>query len=136
MKKRFLLRVCWIGIFYLSSAYLLGQSSTDLPPRVSNITVLDPLSYPGKAIRKGIEGAVKIEIEVNETGEYVAHNIVESAHDILSERVDPFMSQLTFHPATKGQEEVSGLAVLEIRFRIERKVPPKTEIAIKFLKPD
>lgn len=136
MKNRFLLVVCWMGIYVLFTPCLSGQSSSDTPPRVSNIAVLDPLSYPGKAIRKGIEGLVKIEIEVNDAGEYVAHNIVESAHDILSERVNPFMSQLTFHPATKDQEEVEGLVILEIRFNIERKVPPKTEIAIKFLKPD
>lgn len=136
MKKRLLLVVCWMGILFLSKNSLLAQSTSDLPPRVSNITVLDPLSYPGKAIRKGIEGPVEIEIEVNAKGEYVAHNIVESAHDILSEQVEPFMSQLTFHPATKGNKNIAGLAILQITFTIERKIPPRTEIRIRFLDPD
>lgn len=136
MKKQLFLVVCWIGLIIFSPHVLFAQNQSEQAPRISNIEILDPLSYPGKAIRKGIEGLVKVEIEVNEKGEYVAHNVVESAHDILSERVEPFMSQLIFYPATKDEEKVAGLAMLELRFNIERKVPPKTEISIKFLKPD
>ncbi|MEM7373321.1 MAG: energy transducer TonB [Bacteroidota bacterium] len=115
---------------------LYAQDNSSLPPRVKNITVLDPLKYPSKAIRKGIKGLVKVEIEVDDAGKYVAHNIVESAHDMLAQEVEPFIPQLMFHPAEKEGEAVKGLAILSLRFSIQRKVPPKTEITIRFLDPD
>jgi TonB family protein len=103
-----------------------------IAPKAQNIEILDPLKYPLKAVRKKIEGKVVVDIEVDENGSYQAHNITESADDILAEAVDPYMHKLIFHPAMQGEEAVPGVARIKIVFSIQSRIPIKTEITIKF----
>lgn len=134
--KSYQLFFCLLAFIFIGQLTLFAQNTSPLPPRVKNISVLDPMKYPAKAIRKGIEGIVKVEIEVDPEGQYVAHNIVESADELLSQTLDPFIPQMEFSPAEKDGKAVKGLAILSVRFNIQRKVPPKTEMTIRFLDPD
>ncbi|MEM7658764.1 MAG: hypothetical protein AAF399_21750, partial [Bacteroidota bacterium] len=65
MKKQLLLLGLILGVLLASCFPLLAQGQEELPPRIKNIRVMDPLKYPGKAIRKKIDGMVKVEIEVD-----------------------------------------------------------------------
>lgn len=111
------------------------RKTEDLPftkPKIKNIDALDPVKYPLKAVTKKIEGTVRVEVEVDETGQYVAHNIVESADSLLSAAVDPHISQLKFEPARKGEAAVAAVMEVSVVFIIEKRVPIKTEIRVKY----
>ena len=122
-------------LFSFSAFAPSPDSAQEIPPRIKNVDVLDPLKYPLKAVRKKIDGLVKVEVEVDESGAYVAHNVVESASEILAEAIEPFVPQLKFYPAEVDGKASSGIAILEVRFEVVRRVPIKTEISIKFLSP-
>ncbi|MDX2247703.1 MAG: TonB family protein [Bacteroidia bacterium] len=127
----FLLLTC---LFFFKQAFSQTETAepTFTPPKIKNIDVLDPVKYPLKAVTKKIEGTVKVEIEVDTTGKYVAHNIVESADSLLSAAVDPYIPQLKFAPALRGENPASAVVVIEIVFTIEKRVPLKTEIRVKY----
>lgn len=108
--------------------------SSHVVPVITNIEHFDPLKYPLKAIRKKIEGAVKVEIEVDSTGKYVSHNFLSSPGEVLNDAVAPFLPGLEFLPGEKNGRKVSDLATIEIIFSIERRVPIRTEIAFRFTK--
>ncbi|MEZ4774165.1 MAG: TonB family protein [Bacteroidia bacterium] len=130
--------------FLLFPVILFSQTETpemrkteesELPftkPKIKNIDALDPVKYPLKAVSRKIEGAVRVEVEVDEAGKYVAHNIVESADSLLSAAVDPYISQLKFEPARRGELAVPAVMELSVIFNIEKRVPIKTEIRVKY----
>lgn len=125
-----LLFVCLAAPFYVK-----GQTDTTLlNPVVQNIEVFDPLKYPLKAIRKKIEGAVVVEVEVDSTGSYLAHNFRSSPGEILSNAIDPFIPQLVFVPAEKAGKKVAGLTEISVIFSIESRIPIRTEITFRFRK--
>ncbi|MEZ4828876.1 MAG: TonB family protein [Bacteroidia bacterium] len=101
-------------------------------PKIRNIDVLDPVKYPLKAVSKKIEGVVRVEVEVDETGKNVAYNIVESADSLLSAAVEPYIPQLKFEPARRGEEPVPAITEISVIFTIEKRVPIKTEIRVKY----
>lgn len=102
------------------------------PAKITFIEALDPLKYPGKAIRKGIEGTVSIEIRVDSLGAYHSHRIVSSPHELLTEAVAPYIPQLKFRPALEGEVPISSTKELQIIFSIQRKLPPKTTIDVRY----
>lgn len=53
-------------------------------------------SYPRAALRKSIEGKVKVEINVDREGNIVAHNVVSSSgHDVLDREVPKLMKRVS-----------------------------------------
>ncbi|MEL6671836.1 MAG: energy transducer TonB [Bacteroidota bacterium] len=101
-------------------------------PRVSNVEVFDPLTYPAKAIRKGWAGAVKVEVSVDESGKYVSHKVISSPHALLQEAVEPFLPSLQFEPGQAEGKPAAMVKEITFTFSIMRKLPPKTEIDILY----
>ncbi|MEO1451325.1 MAG: energy transducer TonB [Bacteroidota bacterium] len=127
----------WIVFFFFVSLPLAGFSQADStyqPPVLTNVEHFDPLKYPLKAVRKKIEGVVKIEIQVDEAGKYVSHNIISTPGEVLSATVEPFLPGLNFLPAMQGDHPAAGIAVLDIIFGIESRIPIRTEITFRFQK--
>lgn len=57
-------------------------------------------SYPREALRKSIEGQLKVEIDVDRDGNIVAHNVVTSSgHEVLDREVPKLMSRVSPLPA-------------------------------------
>lgn len=100
--------------------------------KVLNIEVLDEVKYPLKAVTKKISGTVKVEIEVDEEGNYQAHNIVQSPDPVLTEAVDQYISGLKFRPAMQGEENITSVTEISFIFSIIKRLPVKTDIRIIF----
>ena len=97
-----------------------------IPPQPQNFCqVIEALSYPEKAVKAQIQGMVQVRVWVNEKGEYLQHEVVQSSHYLLAEAVNQRIAQLEFTPATQNGKVVSACVHLPFIFRIDhpQKVP-------------
>lgn len=121
----------WFALFSLLLP-CLAAAQAPIAPKLRNYEALDPVKYPGKAIRQELQGTVVVEISVDAEGRYLSHNVRETPGDLLSEAVTPYLPELAFYPAQQDGQAVPGLATLRVTFTIERKFPRRTEIAVRF----
>ena len=75
--------------------------------------------YPGPAIDRGLEGVVKLRVEIEASGE-PANISVESkgAHPILRDAAIRSVKRWTFSPALSDGEPVSSTLEIPIRFEL------------------
>ncbi|GAB4416133.1 MAG: hypothetical protein OHK0039_25330 [Bacteroidia bacterium] len=125
------MRFFLLSLLLLLAAPLAAQDDT-AAPKLKNHETLDPLKYPGKALRQSAEGTVVLEVEVDEQGRYLAHNFVSSASPLLDAAIEPYAPLLAFYPARQQGVAVPGIARIQFIFEIEKKVPRKTSITIKY----
>lgn len=70
-------------------------------------------SYPREALRKSIEGQLKVEIDVDLQGNIVAHNVVTSSgHEVLDREVPKLMDRVSPLPAPPAGVEDSQLKLV------------------------
>ncbi|MEM8888912.1 MAG: M56 family metallopeptidase [Bacteroidota bacterium] len=89
----------------------------DRQPTALNINeIKKTIGYPKIARDAGIEGQVLAKIELNKFGEYVGHEIIESAHVILSNAVEEQLNKLEFEPPVKDGKEVTIKVTVPFNF--------------------
>jgi len=100
----------------------------DQEPKVLNLpAVSQKIPYPVAASRAGIEGWVQVMIQVDATGQYQSHQVVRSAHPVLTKAVVPYVHCLEFQPAVQNGRNVSSWKAVPFRFRIRPGVGERSE---------
>ena len=96
---------------------MIEMSVQDRQPKALNINeIKKTIGYPKIARDAGIEGQVLAKIEVNKFGEYVGHEIIESAHVILSNAVEEHLSKLEFETPAKDGKAVTVKVTVPFNF--------------------
>ncbi|MDW3650587.1 MAG: M56 family metallopeptidase [Bacteroidia bacterium] len=96
---------------------MIEMTTVDQQPKPLNINeIKKTIGYPKIARDAGIEGKVLVKVEVNKFGEYVAHEIIESDHDILSRAVEEHLSKLTFETPAKDGKAVTVKVTVPFNF--------------------
>jgi len=96
---------------------MIEMTVTDRQPKALNINeIKKTIGYPKIARDAGIEGKVLAKIEVNKFGEYVGHEIIESAHVILSNAVEEHLSKLEFETPAKDGKAVTVKVTVPFNF--------------------
>ena len=96
---------------------MIEMSVQDRQPKALNITeIKKTIGYPKIARDAGIEGKVVAKIEVNKFGEYIGHEIIESAHVILTNAVEEHLNKLTFETPSKDGKAVTVEVTVPFNF--------------------
>ncbi len=78
-----------------------------------------PPPYPPEAIRLGIEGTVLLRLHIDETGQVVRVDIVQSSgYSMLDQAATQAVQSWRGFPASRGGEPVSTDELLPVRFRL------------------
>jgi protein TonB len=75
--------------------------------------------YPESARRSGLEGDVKLELEVSARGEVTGSRVVRSAGNGFDEVAQRLVLRFKFRPATKGGKPVAAVVPWTYKFRLE-----------------
>lgn len=75
--------------------------------------------YPDAARRAGLEGDVKLELEVSATGEVTGSRVVRSAGNGFDEVAQRLVRKFRFRPATRGGKAVPAVVPWTYKFRLE-----------------
>ncbi|MEM6629748.1 MAG: energy transducer TonB [Bacteroidota bacterium] len=147
MKKSItMLWILFLAAIPTLSAQSIANSSdpcplVTLPPHAQNLcSVLALIPYPQKAVQAQIEGMVQVRIWVSERGNYLRHQTVQSSHELLSEAVTGYVSQLEFAPAQQNGAPVSACVHLPFIFRLQPKgsasicTPKKPDVPVIVVK--
>ncbi len=93
----------------------------DSPPSLIAQPGLDEMRalYPDAARRAGLEGDVRLEIEVSATGEVTGSRVVRPAGNGFDEVAQKLVKRFRFRPATRGGKAVASLVPWTYKFRLE-----------------
>ena len=75
--------------------------------------------YPDAARRAGLEGDVRLELEVSATGEVTGSRVVRSAGNGFDEVAQRLVRRFRFRPATRGGKAVPATVPWTYKFRLE-----------------
>jgi len=75
--------------------------------------------YPEAARRGGVEGDVRLELEVSASGEVTGSTVVRSAGNGFDEVAQKLVRRFRFRPATKGGKPVPAVVPWTYKFRLE-----------------
>ena len=75
--------------------------------------------YPDAARRAGLEGDVRLELEVSATGEVTGSRVVRSAGNGFDEVAQRLVRRFRFRPATRGGKAVPATVEWTYKFRLE-----------------
>jgi len=75
--------------------------------------------YPDSARRSGLEGDVRLELEVSATGEVTGSRVVRSAGNGFDEVAQRLVKRFRFRPATRGGKAVPATVAWTYKFRLE-----------------
>ncbi len=75
--------------------------------------------YPDAARRAGLEGDVRLELEVSASGEVTGSRVVRSAGNGFDEVAQKLVRRFRFRPATRGGKAVPATVAWTYKFRLE-----------------
>jgi protein TonB len=75
--------------------------------------------YPDAARRSGLEGDVRLELEVSASGEVTGSRVVRSAGNGFDEVAQRLVRRFRFRPATRGGKAVPATVAWTYKFRLE-----------------
>jgi protein TonB len=75
--------------------------------------------YPDAARRSGLEGDVRLELEVSASGEVTGSRVVRSAGNGFDEVAQRLVRRFRFRPATRGGKPVPATVAWTYKFRLE-----------------
>ena len=75
--------------------------------------------YPDAARRGGVEGDVRLELEVSADGEVTGSRVVRSAGNGFDEVAQKLVRRFRFRPATQGGKAVPATVPWTYKFRLE-----------------
>lgn len=76
------------------------------------------IGYPAAAKEAGIEGTVRMRVQVDEKGQYVRHIVVNDPHPILTEAVTSKISELHFLPGIQASKPIKVWADVTFAFKL------------------
>jgi protein TonB len=80
-----------------------------------------PTYYPPMAVQRGLQGTVKLRIQVLADGRAAEIQIKESSgHEVLDRAALEQVREWRFLPARRGDQAITSWVVVPIKFRIER----------------
>jgi TonB family protein len=82
------------------------------------------IDYPKIARDAGIQGEVRFRVLINAQGQYVRHELLAQAHPILTQAVEPFLDELSYHAETSQD----SLTWIEVPFRFELTDPSELRL--------
>jgi hypothetical protein len=88
------------------------------PQPINYQQVKEWIGYPERAYQSGIQGDVTLRVLVDEKGEYVRHEVVDSFHPLLRIPCDVFTQLMVFKPAAKDGVSVKCWVKVEYHFEI------------------
>ncbi len=77
------------------------------------------IGYPEAAIEAGVEGAVVARVLVDQVGDYLTHQIIQSSDSILQAAVSEHVGKLRFTPAVSGDSTLAHWINIPFRFQLE-----------------
>lgn len=80
--------------------------------------IAEGIGYPKVAYDAGIQGDVTLRILVDEKGNYVSHEVLESYHPLLGIACEVFSPLLTFKPAYRNGSAVKCYTEVSYHFEI------------------
>ena len=87
------------------------------PPRLVHKV---KVTYPSKALKKGIEGKVIVDALIDTTGKVEKATVVKSTNKIFNEPAIKAVKEYKFTPARKGKKKVKVHVKIPVMFRIEK----------------
>ena len=81
--------------------------------------VRQQIGYPARAREAAIEGTVVVRVLVDKKGQYQQHEVVSSAHPLLSQAIAPYVAALQFAPAIQGGRPQDQWVQVPFRFRLD-----------------
>jgi TonB family protein len=113
------------GIYLLCAVVLVGLASSQddvvrigpgvTPPKIINKA--EPI-YPEEARGAGVQGAVVIEVIIDESGRVAQQSVLSPLGFGLDESALAATAAWTFHPVTKDGKPVKFLATIEVNFHL------------------
>ncbi len=88
----------------------------DLPRRLSGGVA----KYPPKLLRRGLEGEVKLLVEIDENGSVKVIDVLSSSGDLFTASARKAAETSKYEPPTKNGVPTKARFVLPVPFRIER----------------
>ncbi len=95
--------------------FTASANASDIDDWQKNVSsaIAKKQSYPREALRKSIEGQLKVEIDVDRQGNIVAHNVVTSSrHEVLDREVPKLMDRVSPLPAPPAGVEDNQLKLV------------------------
>jgi protein TonB len=75
--------------------------------------------YPDAARRSGLEGDVRLELDVSASGEVTGSRVIRSAGNGFDEVAQRLVRRFRFRPATRGGKAVPATVAWTYKFRLE-----------------
>ncbi len=91
-----------------------GMLSSALPRLVKDLNL-----YPRQALRAGIDGSVKIQLDISKTGIVKKYRIIEKSSDLFSEVAEKLVRGIVCEPAQRNGVAVDYTIVVPITFKLE-----------------
>lgn len=98
--------------------YRSNENLEMLPPEAQNLGILAGIEYPSWALRKNIQGEVKIRVQVDASGNYMTHEIMYTPDTELAQLVCQEIPNLQFAPGEIKKNPVEGWTAISVFFEI------------------
>lgn len=114
-----------LGSFGVGIVLLTGVASAqpaedyDVPPKALHVT---RPAYPQKALEKGVEGTVTLDVLIDESGRVIRARVTKSIPDLDGAAMECVQGWI-FAPARKGGRAVRATAMMPISFRLRDATP-------------
>lgn len=76
------------------------------------------IGYPQEARDLGEQGQILLKVTIDENGDYVEHELLASASDILAEKVQAEIWRVKFNPGLKDDKPVTFTVEIPFNFKL------------------
>lgn len=91
----------------------------DEEPKPLNLgEVRQKIGYPEEAVSQNIQGNVVVRVLVDETGDYVRHQIIGKADPILQDAVEAHLAEMQFSPAKVDSKAIKFWVNIPFSFKL------------------
>lgn len=113
------------------------QAQSDQAPEATNLSAVQKMiGYPSSAKESGIEGKVMARVTIDETGNVIASEILESPSDLLSEAVSKKIDNLKFVPAKLDGKPSKSKVEVPFIFELPKYLPVVTSLSKALANPE
>ena len=97
---------------------LVAEGIDGEPIPINLDEVKSEIGYPQEARDGGEQGLILLKVEIDKEGNYVSHELLESASDILANAVQAQVSNVRFEPGTKDGQPTVFSVTIPFSFRL------------------
>jgi|GEM_PF-2499666 TonB family protein len=92
------------------------QKPVDEAPYYDYRDIIENLVYPEKAIQKGIEGTVKVEVVINELGNVLSKKVLSSDNEFLNSYALNVIDYVKFSPGKRDSNPIQSKVIIPVHF--------------------